>query len=73
MSKHILINYGQTIIYIIGFFYYIKGYRNNTILNTENKKLKVTNKNLETKISEIKSLQENIHTNYLRIQQLVSE
>jgi hypothetical protein len=73
MSKHILINYGQPIILLIGLFYYIKGYKNNTVLNTENKKLKMTNKNLETKISEIKSIQENIHTNYLRIQQLLNE
>lgn len=73
MSKHNLLNYGQPIVLLIGLYYYIKGYRNNTVLNTENKKLKVTNENLETKISEIKSVQENIHTNYLRIQQLLSE
>lgn len=73
MSKHNLLNYGQPIVLLIGLYYYIKGYRNNSVLNTENKKLKVTNENLETKISEIKSVQENIHTNYLRIQQLLSE
>jgi hypothetical protein len=73
MSKHNLLNYGQPIVLLIGIYYYIKGYRKNTVLNTKNKKLKIANKDLERKISEIKSIQENIHTNYLRIQQLISE
>jgi len=63
MSKNLLISYGQPIAILFSIYLYIRGYKNNENLISENKKLKVTNNNLETKISEIKELQNNIYDN----------
>ena len=71
MSKNLLISYGQPIVILFSIYLYIKKYKHNEHLNNENEILKVTNKKLETKIFEIKELQNNIYNNYIKIQKLV--
>lgn len=71
MSKNLLISYGQPIAILFSIYLYIQGYKHNEHLNNENEILKVTNKKLETKIFEIKELQNNIYNNYIKIQKLV--